>query len=110
MGARGASQGTLRLSHIETEARQLLLKRRQALWRSQAGDREELVRAAAPDEGRGDSVRIELAEIDEALGRIDEGRYGTCLSCGGPLGLQRLRAIPEARYCLSCSGRRRAED
>jgi len=100
------------VSHIETEARQLLLKRRQALRRAQGGGRDAQVLEAVFDDGpgQGDSVRSELAEIDEALGRIDDGRYGTCLSCGGPLGLQRLRAIPEARYCLSCSGHRPAED
>ena len=94
------------LSVIETEARTLLLKRRQALFRSQCPVVEEV-----PDEGRAaDSVRHEIEEIDAALGRIDEGSYGSCVSCGGPLGLQRLRAIPEARYCLGCSGHRPSED
>jgi len=51
-----------------------------------------------------DVVRRELSEIDAALQRIHEGRYGTCQSCGGPMGLQRIRAIPEARYCMGCSG------
>ncbi len=48
----------------------------------------------------------ELEDIDAALERIEDGRYGACLACGGPMGLQRLRAIPEARYCLACSGQR----
>jgi RNA polymerase-binding transcription factor DksA len=51
-------------------------------------------------------VRRELAEIDAALLRIELGLYGTCLGCGGPMGLQRLRALPEARYCVACSGSR----
>jgi RNA polymerase-binding transcription factor DksA len=51
-----------------------------------------------------DGVRREIADIDAALARIQAGSYGRCLNCGGPLGLQRLRAIPEARYCLACSG------
>jgi RNA polymerase-binding transcription factor DksA len=58
---------------------------------------------AAP-EPRGEDARRELVEIEAALQRIQEGRYGTCLNCGGPMGLQRLRAIPEARYCIACSG------
>jgi RNA polymerase-binding transcription factor DksA len=49
-------------------------------------------------------VRRELSEIDAALRRITEGCYGTCQACGGPMGLQRMRAIPEARFCTGCSG------
>ena len=52
----------------------------------------------------GEEVRRELAEIDAALRRIEQGSFGTCLACGGPMGLQRMRAIPEARYCVGCSG------
>jgi hypothetical protein len=97
------------LSSIETEARVLLMKRRQALRRSEAVPAGEL--AMGDEAGSGtDSVRTEIEEIEAALGRIDEGRYGNCVSCGGPLGLQRLRAIPEARYCVGCSGHRPAAD
>jgi len=95
------------LSLIETEARALLLKRRQALGRQAVPA---AVAATAEDDFPSDSVRHELEEIDEALVRIDRGNYGSCVSCGGPLGLQRLRAIPEARYCLGCSGHRPADD
>ena len=48
--------------------------------------------------------RVEVAEIDAALARIEGGTYGVCLSCGGPVERKRLRAIPEARLCLACSG------
>lgn len=44
----------------------------------------------------------ELAELDAALQRIEEGTYGTCQVCGGAVGRQRLRAIPEARFCIDC--------
>ncbi len=44
--------------------------------------------------------------IEDALRRIDDGNYGRCEACGGPLGLQRIRAIPEARFCLTCSADR----
>lgn len=47
--------------------------------------------------------RCELAEIEEALARIGEGTFGSCLRCGGAIGRQRLRALPEARYCVSCA-------
>ncbi|MBL9037488.1 MAG: TraR/DksA C4-type zinc finger protein [Archangium sp.] len=49
--------------------------------------------------------QAELAEIDLALARIADGRYGQCESCGGPIGRGRLRALPDARRCLRCDER-----
>jgi len=49
-----------------------------------------------------ENERRELAEIDAALRRIEQGMYGRCERCEGPIGRQRLRAIPEARHCMSC--------
>ncbi|HET8542324.1 MAG TPA: TraR/DksA C4-type zinc finger protein [Anaeromyxobacter sp.] len=102
------------MSRFEAEAREVLLRRRRSLSDDPAypggdpaarwSDYE-----AAP-EPRSELVRRELAEIEAALLRIQEGRYGTCLNCGGPMGLQRLRAIPEARYCLACSGQPHAAE
>ena len=114
-GRAGARVGGRIVSRIEAEARTLLLKRQQALRRCQAEARAAEVGTLVADEeaaadSPGENVRRELADIDAALARIAEGRYGTCLACGGPLGLQRLRAIPEARYCLGCSGHRVALD
>jgi DnaK suppressor protein len=45
----------------------------------------------------------ELREIDAALKRVAEGSYGRCERCGQAIGRQRLKALPEARYCISCS-------
>jgi RNA polymerase-binding transcription factor DksA len=94
---------------FEAEARDLLLRRRRSLQR-EAG----LPLASDPSarwleveglpEPSSEQARRELAAIEEALARLSTGSYGTCLSCGGPMGLQRIRAIPEARYCLGCSG------
>jgi DnaK suppressor protein len=43
-----------------------------------------------------------VAEIDEALRRIDEGTYGTCERCGRPIPDQRLEALPTARFDAAC--------
>jgi hypothetical protein len=102
------------MSRIDIDARSLLLDRRNALRRSQSASR--VANASfLPDDGIPDgilagTVALELAEVDAALGRIAAGKYGTCIACGGPLGLQRLRAIPEARFCLGCSGHRPGDD
>ncbi len=97
------------MSGIESEARDRLLQRRRVLRRGQIESQDDELDSPWSDneaspEPLSEAVRRELREIDAALGRIAEGRYGTCLACGGPMGLQRLRALPEARYCLSCSG------
>jgi DnaK suppressor protein len=102
------------MSRIDSEARSLLLNRRKALSRSQAVPHEVggsfLPDYEFPEGLLAEKVEKELAEVDAALGRIAEGVYGTCAACGGPLGLQRLRAIPEARFCLGCSGHRPGDD
>jgi DnaK suppressor protein len=43
-----------------------------------------------------------IEEIDEALGRIEDGTYGHCLRCGRPLDEERLKAMPTARYDAEC--------
>ena len=43
-----------------------------------------------------------LTAIDAALLRIDEGRFGTCRSCGKPIAEERLEAIPYATLCIDC--------
>ena len=48
-----------------------------------------------------------LAQIDAALKRIDEGTYGTCVSCGGEIAPARLEAYAWASLCIDC--KRRAE-
>jgi DnaK suppressor protein len=32
----------------------------------------------------------------------DRGAYGVCESCGGPIGAERLAAVPEATRCIAC--------
>ncbi len=43
-----------------------------------------------------------VADIDQALLRIDEGDYGTCARCGKPIDERRLEAMPTARYDAQC--------
>lgn len=103
------------MSRIEHEARALLLRRRESIFRGPP-----FFTVADPSASWNDwetqgvklaeVQRRELADIEAALRRIDEGRYGRCEACGGPLGLQRMRAVPEARFCMACSGHRDEPD
>jgi DnaK suppressor protein len=43
-----------------------------------------------------------VADIDQALLRIDEGTYGICMRCGNPIEERRLEAMPTARYDAKC--------
>jgi len=43
-----------------------------------------------------------LTAIDEALGRIESGTFGTCGRCGKPIAKDRLDAIPYANRCIDC--------
>jgi DnaK suppressor protein len=43
-----------------------------------------------------------VAEIDEALRRIDEGTYGQCERCGKSIDERRLEAMPTARFDAQC--------
>ena len=43
-----------------------------------------------------------VADIDQALLRIDEGTYGVCARCGKDIPERRLDAIPTARYDAEC--------
>jgi len=52
------------------------------------------------DEGLEENADHLLGEIDAALGRIEEGTYGLCASCGKPIGRERLEAVPYATLCI----------
>lgn len=43
-----------------------------------------------------------LLSIEEALKRIEEGTYGSCLSCNKKIAKTRLKAIPNAPNCRGC--------
>ncbi len=48
------------------------------------------------------SQQRELEEIDEALAKIRDGSYGICEMCEEPIGMQRLKVKPFAKYCITC--------
>lgn len=68
---------------------------------------------ASKEQGESDYVEVAihrdavaaLADIDEALERIDAGRYGACASCGGEISPARLQFRPMAANCAECQAR-----
>jgi RNA polymerase-binding transcription factor DksA len=47
-----------------------------------------------------EQVEAELADVEHALRRLDEGTYGTCEVCGKVIPDERLEAMPATRLCL----------
>ena len=43
-----------------------------------------------------------LQAIDAALTRMDDGSYGACVSCGQPIGAERLEALAWTTQCIDC--------
>jgi DnaK suppressor protein len=59
----------------------------------------ELSDAEREDAVRG-SVERQITQIEEALQRIEDGSYGTCVVCGKQIPDERLEARPEAIRCI----------
>ncbi|MEU2438435.1 TraR/DksA C4-type zinc finger protein [Streptomyces rubradiris] len=48
------------------------------------------------------SARMVLTDVEAALKRMDEGSYGICRLCRRTVDLERLKIVPQARYCAPC--------
>jgi len=47
-------------------------------------------------------IKEQLADVEGALRKFDEGKYGLCEGCGKPIDPARLEALPQAKLCLDC--------
>ncbi|HEX2038265.1 MAG TPA: TraR/DksA C4-type zinc finger protein [Acidimicrobiales bacterium] len=47
-----------------------------------------------------ENVEAELADVEHAIRRLDDGTYGTCEACGKPIDDARLEALPATRFCM----------
>jgi RNA polymerase-binding transcription factor DksA len=56
-----------------------------------------------------EQIEAELADVDRALKRIEEGTYGICEACGREIAPARLEARPEARFCVDDQARAERE-
>jgi DnaK suppressor protein len=55
------------------------------------------------DIGVGSSLEAGLVRTDRALVKLDEGTYGSCDACGGPIAPARLQAMPDSVWCVTCA-------
>ncbi len=54
------------------------------------------------------TAQTRLVRIESALRRHTEGDYGLCVECEEEVGYARLKAQPEAPFCISCQGNKEA--
>lgn len=47
----------------------------------------------------------ELKNLERAIKRMDEGKYGVCIDCGTPIASTRLQAYPTAVRCINCQAK-----
>ncbi len=49
------------------------------------------------------SLELKLKDVNAALEKIAQGKYGICENCGKEIDKERLLACPEAKTCLKCN-------
>ncbi len=85
------------ITNVESELDQL-----QELELNDEGDFAAVSNENIVENAIGSQQDVELSEIEEALHRIEEGTYGICDMCEEPIGMQRLKVKPHAKYCIEC--------
>jgi RNA polymerase-binding protein DksA len=50
-------------------------------------------------------IKDQLAEVEHALNKFEDGTYGLCEDCGQPIAPARLEALPQAKLCISCKAK-----
>ena len=53
--------------------------------------------------GVGNSLLVTEEKLTRALAKLEEGSYGRCDSCGGPIAPGRLEVAPESALCIDCA-------
>ena len=110
------------------ELKRILVDRRQVLWNEVHGGLRG-VRAEISERAHGgdfgevaatdmqDDIQFALLEmkaetlnkVNEALARLEDGRYGFCHQCGDEISEARLRALPFAVRCKPCESAREGD-
>jgi DnaK suppressor protein len=85
--------------------------RRDQQQESESGPADEMDSARTTAEVETHAGLIARAEeklkfLDEALARLDAGKYGRCLGCRELIPFERLKALPFAAYCVDCQEKR----
>lgn len=88
------------LSKISSEDRDTVTLDQQSVGRL---SRMDAMQAQAMAKANERQRMTEIARIDAALRRLEEGEYGYCLNCGEEIAPKRLQADPAASVCINCA-------
>ncbi len=44
-----------------------------------------------------------LEQVQDALGRVEQGTFGRCMECREPIAKARLQALPYTKHCIQCA-------
>jgi len=92
---------TEQLDQLEADARPTELRREGSPF----GKREEEATESFELEKRlalEKRIKTQLAEVEYALCKFEQGTYGLCDSCDQPIDPARLEALPQAKLCMNC--------
>ncbi len=90
------------MSHGAAELRAPVALDQQSVGRLSRMDSLQVQAMALATEGR---RRQQIARIDAALKRLDDGTYGECVICGEPIAPRRLELDPAVPTCITCAAR-----
>ena len=51
------------------------------------------------------ALELKLKNVNSALNKIKNGKYGICEKCGKEIPIERLKIYPEANFCLKCKAK-----
>jgi len=60
--------------------------------------------------GRLDMIQTRIADLQQALHKLEQDDYGFCESCGRPIAVERLEALPQTTLCIECARRKEQEE
>jgi DnaK suppressor protein len=49
-----------------------------------------------------ETLKLRLDRANVALGKIADGNYGICETCGTEIGMDRIQYLPAVRRCVRC--------
>ncbi len=49
--------------------------------------------------------RSQLSRVEEAIKKLEDGRYGVCDECGARIPVKRLKIVPFAKFCVACKSK-----
>lgn len=90
--------------HLETQLDELGHGEAELTFDDNFADSGQVAAEQGENRALAQQLRDQLDDVEAALGKLDDGTYGSCEVCGQPIGEARLEAMPAARLCIDHAG------